>query len=249
MIRAYVLAALMACGLARADGLSDLRAALSRAVGATPVRATVEARTTRKIGEGKDADEEIGRAAVMAEDGAAGLSIVHNKDLLARMDAELTAKARNPNARTPTLWALDELRVRDVTALTSAAPVLLRTIERAQFRGEKVAAHQGKAARMLTFEIPITALSARDRKYAKQYSAVFDVWVGADGTPLASRLHQSLSGRAFVVVSFDSDYREECTYGLAGDRLLALRRTTRSVASGAGERDERTVVSTLQLTP
>lgn len=246
MMIAMTAAALLACVPAHADGLADLKAALARAGATSPLRAALETRTWRRLGEGREADEDSGRAGVLAEDGPKGLEIVHPRELTARIDAELRAKARDPNSKTPALGALEELRLRDVMVHASAAPVLQRMIERGHLKAERAVTHQGKPARLLTFDIPISTLSTRDRKYAKQFKSTLEVWISADGVPLASRLQQAIGGRAFVVVSFESSYQEECQYALAGDRLLVLRRETRSSAAGAGERDERKVVTTLQ---
>lgn len=248
MMRAIALTIICLASLpARADGLSDLKTALSRADSGTALRAAIETRTWRRRGEDKESAAEAGRASVLVEDGPRGLAIVHGREVSARIDGELRARARDPNSKTPTLTALEELSFRDVMALASVAPVLQRLIERARFTAEKATVHQGKPARLLTFDMPISALSARERQYAKQFSAVLEVWIGADGVPLASRLHQSMAGRAFVVVSFESSYQEEIMYGLAGARLVALRKETRTSTSGAGEGEERRVVTTVQL--
>lgn len=237
----------MGAGAARADGLADMKAALARSSAAAPVKALVETRTWRKLGEGADAEEWRGAASITVEDGARGLNVVHGKEMLARMEAELLAKARNPDSKTPTLAALDELGPRDVLALTSAASGLARIVERGRYTGERADTYQGKAVRALAFDMPMSSLSTREKKYAKKFSAVLDVWIGADGMPLASRLRQSMSGRAFVVVSFDSVQEEESVYSVVAERLLAVRKETRSNASGAGEKDERKVVTTLQV--
>jgi len=239
--------AMLAAGTARADGLADMKAALARAGAATPLKALVETQTWRKLGDGADAEETRGAVSVTVEDGARGLNVVHGKEVLARMDAELRAKAKNPDSRTPTLSALEELGPRDVLALTSAAASLSRIIERGQFKGERADTWQGRSARALTFDMPMSSLSTREKKYAKKFSSVLDVWIGADGMPLASRLRQSMSGRAFVVVSFDSVHEEQSVYSVLADRLLAVRKETRGSASGAGEKDERKVVTTLQV--
>lgn len=248
MMRALLFGAtLLGAGAAHADGLADMKAALARATGTAPLKAQVDTRTWRKLGEGSDAEEARGAASVLVEDGPRGLSIAHGRDLLARVDAELQAKIRNPDSKSPTLSALDELGPRDVLGLTSAAAGLARIIERGQFRGERPDNYQGKSARALSFDMPMSSLSTREKKYAKKFSAVLEVWIGADGMPLASRLRQSMSGRAFVVVGFESVQEEESVYSVLGERLLALRKESRSNASGAGERDERKVVTTLQV--
>jgi len=238
---------LLAAGAARADALADMKAALARASVDTPIRAMVETRSWHKMGEGKEAEEESGHASVLVEDDERGLSVVHDKEILARMERELRARARNPNSKTPTLSALDDASAREILVLTSAAEALLRAIERGEFKGERADNYQGKPARALRFEMPITTLSDRERKYAKKFVSVLDVWIGADGMPLASRLQQSASGRAFIVISFEFDNQEEKVFAVAGGRLLTVRRETRSHFSGPGERDERKVTTTLQV--
>ena len=243
------IAALSATGLAHANGLADLKAALVRGAVGTPVRALVETTTWRKIGEGKDADEDRGAIVLNADDGPRGLVVTHGSELLARIDADLGARAKNPNAKTPALYALDETRPRDLLAFTSAAAAMSRTLERGVFKGERADSYQGKPARALRFEMPISTLSTRDRKYAKEFTSTYEVWIGADGTPVASRMRQAVKGRAFVVVAFESMLEEDTAYALAGARLVAVRKQSRNTASGAGERDERKVVTALQLQP
>ena len=242
-------ALLLAAGGARADGLADLKAALARAGGTTPLKAQVETRTWRKLGEGKDADEENGQASVTVEESAHGLGVTYSRPTLARIEGELRARGKNPNSKAPTLTALAELDTREMLALTSAAGVLTRRIERDTCKGERADSWQGKPARLLTFEAPITSLSERERKYAKKFLSLLEIWIGADGTPLASRERMTMSGRAFVVVSFDATHEEDSVFGAVGDHLLVSRRESHDNSSGAGEKDERKVVTTVQVQP
>lgn len=249
-MRAWLLCgALLWAGSARADGLADMKSALARSSGAGPVKAAVDTRAWRKRGEGAEADEDRGQASLVLEDGARGLVVTHGRELLGRIDAEQRARARNPNSKSPTLFALEELGLTELTALASAGPALMRRVERGVYKGEAASSWQGKPARVLRFEMPISTLSARERKYAKKFEALLEVWIGADGMPLASRYHTQGSGRAFVVVSFDTVFDEDCVYLLAGERLLTARKEIRSRASGAGEQEERKVVTTLDPTP
>lgn len=249
MMRAALLLLALACGAARADGLSDLKAALARAAGGSAFKAQVETRTWRKLGEGKEAEDESGQAGVTLDDGARALAVSYSKSTLARIEGELRSKGKNPNSKTPTLTALAEIDTRELLALTSAASALARSIERDAYKGERADSWQGAPARVLTFDAPITGLSERQRKYAKTYSDVLEVWIGADGMPLASRTRMSMTGRAFVVVSFAAQHEQNCVYGAVGDRLLVVRKETRDSSSGAGEREERKVLTTLQLLP
>jgi len=39
----------------------------------------------------------------------------------------------------------------------------------------------------LTFEFNIDRLTAAERKYIKSYESKLEIWIAADGTPIASR--------------------------------------------------------------
>lgn len=237
---------LLAAG-ARADALADLKTALARTAVQAPLRAAIESQTWRKLGEGADADVDSGQASVLAEDGPRGLSLTHAREMVARMERELQARARNPNSKTPTMAALEEMGPRDVLALTCASAALSRALERGVYKGERADTWQGRPVRALSFEMPVSTLSDRERKYAKKFSSLLDVWIAPDGTPLASRARVSATGRAFIVIGFAFGSEEDSVFGVADERLVTLRKETRTHFSGPGERDERKVVTTLQL--
>lgn len=245
MRRVLLLALLFAALPASADGLSDLKAALVRGAVQAPFKAQLDSKTTRKLGEGKEADEEQGSASVTVDDSARGLNLVYGKEILARIEAEQRARVKDPNSKTPTLMALGELGLDDVMVMISSAQGMQRTLDKATFHSERADTYQGKPVRVLHFTIPMSTLSTRDLKYTKKFEASFDVWIAPDGTPLASRMRQVRSGRAFVVVTFDATFDEQRVYGLVGERLVTLRREVAGKASGAGEREDTRVVTTL----
>jgi hypothetical protein len=235
-------------GTAQADGLGELKAALARMPGQTAVRAQLEVKTWNRTGEGRDAQERSGQASIAVEDSARGLQVLYSKDMLGRVDQEERASSKDPNkARTPTLYALREMRSTDLNPMVSTAASLARDVEEASFKSEKADSYNGKPARLLSFEYTVDKLSDKDRKYVKSFESVLDIWIAADGTPLASKRRDNVSGRAFVVISFESKVEEERVYTLVGDRLLTLRREVHSNSSGAGEKNETRIVKTLQL--
>ena len=172
--------------------------------------------------------------------------MLYARDTLARMDSEQRQFARDPKARTPTVWAIGKLDSSEIVPMTSAASVLSRNLEEAQFKAEKADAWNGKPARLLTFAIPVDKLPPEQRKYVKEFDGTLSVWIAADGTPLASETHVTVKGRAFIVVSFDAVDDWSTTYAVLGDRLVALRAENHSSSNGAGERGEQRVVKTLQ---
>jgi len=232
---------------AHADAQSDLKAALARLQGSTALKAALDTRTWHRNGDGKDAIETSGQASVQIEDGARGMQLSYSPDMLARMDAESQALARNPNAKTPTLNAAREFTPNDLRPMIFAAASLSRQLERASFKGDKLDSYQGKPARQLTYEVGADTLSDRERKYVKDFDGKLVVWITNDGTPLASRMTQNAHGRAFVVVSFDAQDEESSVYAVIGERLVAVRRERHNNSGGMGERGEDKVTKTLQV--
>ena len=239
-------AALLAAPWARADGLAELKAALARLPAQTPLKATLDVKTMDRHGEGATAQEKAGLASVGLDDGARGLQVLYARDTLTRLDAESRLLARDPNAKTPTVWALGKLESGEMVTMASAAPALSRHLDEVVFKGEKVDAWGGKPARLLTFTLPIEKLPEQQRKYVKEFESTLSVWIGADGTPLATATRTNAKGRAFVVVTFESLEESSSTYGVQGDRLVILRSESHTTSSGAGEHGEQRVVKTLQ---
>lgn len=238
--------ALLAAPLAHADGLADLKGALARLQAQTPLKAMLDVKTFDRHGEGNDAVEKNGQASIAVEDGARGLQVLYGRETLARMDSEQRQLARDPKAKTPTVWAIGKLDSSEIVPMTSAAAALSRSLEEARFKGEKPDTWNGKTARLLSFSIPVDKLPPDQRKYVKEFDGTLSVWIAADGTPLASETHVTVKGRAFIVVSFDAVDDRNTTYAVLGDRLVALRAENRSSSDGAGEHGEQRIVKTLQ---
>jgi hypothetical protein len=243
----FAAACVLACGLARADARSDLRAALARLAGEGPIRATLEVSSMKRRGEGKEAFERAGQAAIQVEDGPRGLQLRYGTDTLARLDAEARARIKDPEAKTPTSDALKEIDAPGVRPLVAAAEALARQIEGATFKGERSEAWRGRPARVVSFVIPMEYLSKEQKQYVKHFDGTLDVWIAADGTPLASAQRVSVSGRAMVVISFEAQDELDRVYAVAGDRLVVVRDEHHDVNSGGGQQGEERVVKTLAL--
>lgn len=230
---------------ARADGLADLKAALARLQGQTPLKAVLEISRRTHQGEGKEQEEILSKATVTLEDDARGLQVLYGKDLLARAEAEENAKEKDAKAKTPTLSAMRDIGAGELRPMISAAGTLVRRMEKAVFKGEEVKVYGGKPARLLSFDIPLESIPEKDRKYIKKYEGSLDIWIAADGTPLASRSIDNVSGRAYVVISFESKNDEQSVYSVVGQRLITVHKEAKSSGSGAGEKGESHVTKTL----
>lgn len=237
------------CGPVRADGLNELKEALTRYPATNAIKAQVDAKTWKRDRDGKNDEEKSGQATLYLEDNAQGLRVQYSKDALNRYSVEEKAREKNTKANTPTLSALAALNLGELRQLTNAAPSLMQQLERSTFKDERIDTYNGKQARLLSFDYGIGALSEKDRKYLKKYDGSLEVWIAADGTPLASRTHQTLSGRAYVVVSFDMKNDEELVYHPIGDRLTVARKESNSSGNGMGEHGESKTTRSLRMVP
>ncbi|MCZ8234165.1 MAG: hypothetical protein O9335_03310 [Inhella sp.] len=229
---------------AHADAVRDLKSALNRLQGQTPIKGQVSIKSESRQNEGKDdARVDHGAAQVAFDDSPQGLRLLYPQPLLMRAQQEDAAKDANPKAKTPTVTGLSSLDHQDVRQMTRAADDLLRTLNRSTFKNERTDTWQGQAARVVSFDVPLR----EPNKYAKKFSNVLEVWVGADGTPLAARQTQTMSGRAMMVISFEMSATEETHYTVVGERLVAVRRNSQSSGEGAGEKGKQSRQLQLEL--
>ena len=114
------------CPAAHADGLTDLRNALQRLPGQTPLKASVSARTLNTKAEDKTPKPEPDLASVVMEDGPQGLRLAYAPDLLQRLKAEAALKQKDSKAPTPIRSAVNALDPIGLRNLTAAAQPLLR---------------------------------------------------------------------------------------------------------------------------
>ena len=126
---------------------------------------------------------------------------------------------------------------------------MLTLLEECTPKGETAEPWNNRPARRLSCEYGIGKLKGKDRKYVKTYEGKVDIWVGAGGLPLASVVETRLTGRAYVVISFDAASRLEQTFQMVGERLVAVREERRSSGSGAGEKGEAHTVRELVPAP
>jgi hypothetical protein len=240
----------LVCGAARADGLGDLKAALSRLQGQAPVHAALEVSAHRQKGRAlvPSAKDPAGSVSIGLEEGERGLQVQLSPDVLARLATEKRNKERDPKATTPIREALKEVNAPQLRQLLGAAVALSNAIEQATFKAEKAVVFNDKPARVLSFETPMELRQESERKYIKTFQGSLEIWIAADGTPLASLAKQTSNGRAFVFVSFELSSHDALKYAVVGERLVTLHKEHRYTSSGMGkEGDSEFVITDLKL--
>jgi hypothetical protein len=238
-----IVAAALAAQPARADGLEDLREALSKLRGTSVLKATVTAKVNATVKEDSEKPRvEMGSASLALEDGPQGLRLTYASDLLNKVSAERAARRKDSKAPAPIRSAMEELDYADLLSMTHAAPDLLRKLEGAQLKAERKDSWNGVPARVLSLELVVD----KNQKYVKSSSSNLDVWIDADGRPLASKAQSNVSGRALMVISFEMKGTDDRVYSVLGDRLIVTRRDAANSGSGMGQSGDSKSTVTLQ---
>jgi hypothetical protein len=235
------LAALLACGPAHADdALGAVRAALRQYAGTTPVKAVLERAVTW---ERKDRPLEAGRVTLDVASGRGGATISYPVALLSQLQAERANP--DPDLAKPARRTLENFDVTDVADLLNAAPALLTDLDGATLKADTAVEHEGRPARLLELEL-VVHISKADRKWVKSSTRSMKLWVTPEGVPLAEqRDGEYVVGLLFF--TFDARDSRTQAFGVAGDRLVVLRRSARYDGEGLGESQHHQAEMTLRL--
>lgn len=237
---------LCSAGLLRADAIADLKTALASQSATSPVAARITYAFTNTLGEDKAATSTTGQATAQVTLMHEGLRIIWSPDLLASLDREAAESTRNPNAASPTREAMKHLDGSSMIDYLNAAPQLLRELSLAQLTGEQADTWQGKPARRLSLKLEVP-LSEEDRKVIKQVDATAQLWLDADGLPLAAERTISFKGRAMLVITFEHSQKEKFEFVRTGGRLVTVTHTSETADKGGGQHTRSQTQTTLAL--
>jgi hypothetical protein len=186
-----------------------------------------------------------GHAAATISDGPEGVAIVFDRDSVERAEKEAAVEdgaGRDYGAR----FALTSIGAKEVRERLNAAPFLLRQIARGELLEEKDDTFDGRPARLVVLKVT-PRLNPQAKKFIKEVNVTVHLWLGADGLPLRATIRQERKGRAFLVITFESIDEDEYRYRIVDDRLVVVSHTRVTTGSGAGQRSNTKVESTLTL--
>jgi len=244
----YLLLFALTCSLLRADTLADLKAKLATMNGDNRVTATVEYEFKNLGTDDNQTVKAQGKASAAAEDGPDGIRITWARDLIAGIDQEARESAKDPAKQNNLRRAAGGINPMMVHDNLSAASGVLRQLEEAEFVGEQADTWEGRPARLLTLKLPLPK-NPQARKYIKEWNATVKVWVGADNLPLAGEMRVQQKGRAFLVIGFEGESKEDFRFAAVGQRLVIVRRFRESSNSNPGQKTHDTSLITIKLDP
>ena len=228
---------------ASADALTDLRASLAQLTATTPAHGTFEVTSSNKS---SDEDQPFqGKASVGFEIGEAGLRILYSKTTLMQANQEARAEAADPDRQTPARSGMGRVRALQLAELLDGAASLTTELMTAQLIDAKTVMYRGKAARMVTLKLS-PRLSKGTSKRVKKVDATLSVWLGDDGVPIAAERNFSVKA-SFMLMSFESDQKQNWTYMRTGDRLIATSSEETQKSDGFGQHNVTHVVEVVRL--
>lgn len=205
----------------QAQGLDQVKARLNALSGQSPLVVRAESHTwSRELKKG--AEPEQGWTRARLESGPAGLQLVPASE-----------SASDPSKHFPQ---------RDLALVFEASKELSKYLTRGHLESETPEAFQGQAARRLHFTLPLeeeegAGEKPETRKHLKEAWRTFDLWVGVDGTPLASKEAFRIRGRV-MFISFEAEAKIRREYRKVGDRLLMVLDEKEARGSGMGQGSE-----------
>ena len=227
-----------------ADALVDVRGALSRLAGTTPIRATYELQRN-ETDEGKFANGKYGgKAAVEVEAEGNAFRLVVPRTMLEQVAKELDARAKDPNLPTPTERALNDISTVVASESVDGAPSLLRLLDDAKVMSDASGTWAGKAARVVVLKLADRAPKGPGKVTFTENKLT--LWLGADHVPLAAEHLRSLKF-SFLVFKTEQKSKRSWHYGRSGDRLLRARYESNETTSGMGQKGNDVVVATLKV--
>lgn len=228
----------------QADALSDIRSALSKLGGTTPIRATFELQRN-EVDEGRFAnDKSGGKAAVEVESDGTSFRLIVPRPMLEQIGAELDARAKDPDKSTPTERALNQISTVAAFESLDGAPALLRMIDDAQVVSDGPGTWGGKPVRVVILRLADKIGKTPGKVTISENKLT--LWLGADHVPLAAE-HIRNGKFSFLVFKSEMKSKKSWHFARSGDRLVRARYEANETTSGMGQKGTDVTVATVRV--
>lgn len=242
-----LLMAIPAQAVPQGQGLADLQRALQDLRSHAPLRLNVAFTLYGRNGDGEDLQEREGALQLQLEKSPSGLSLHYPAATVAQLHAEELAKVDNEDVKNSALNAIGPFDYWEWRELVYPVEQLELMLARYEFVDETASHYDGQPARLLRFSMPKERVEKRYRKYLKKYHNQLELWIDAQGVPLASAKVETGTGRIFLVVGFRVSNQVQMQYQRLGNRLITLRREVNEVGEGATMHGKRHFTSVVTI--
>jgi len=219
-MRPALLALAMAATALHADSLATLKETLKRLPGTSPIKGTLDIKTSTQGGKGKERVSTQGAGSVWVEDGPQGLRLICSRAQVQQLAEEALQAEQQPGAKSTLAGALGEARPDHALRQVNAAGPLALLLERARLLEERPETWNGRPSRLLTLEVAPKPLGEEERKRVSKLERRLLVWLGDGGLPLASR--ETLVAKvSALMMNIEQRSETSVSYTQVGDRLVA----------------------------
>jgi hypothetical protein len=231
-MRYAALLVLLFASSAFANGLDDLRTALAALQGQGALRGSFEARQQSTDLDGKDRTPDSASAVAQVEEDATGLQVRWDRSVIRRANEQAWAAkgGKKGQALSTLIGSTSALRV---AGAVNYAPALLHALDGAQLKSERSDSWQGKSARVLELSL-VEAAPAEEKIKMKESTHTAQIWLGADGAPLAATVVHKRKASVMVFLTFEQEAREEFVFSVVANRLVVTKRDEQGTAKGLG---------------
>jgi hypothetical protein len=223
---------------ARADVLTDMRAAISQLHATKPIHVSIDVQRSRK-NEGRFANQQFtGSASLDVIEDDAGLHIIFPRAVLERADRESREHTADPRKQTPTRAAVNDTQATEIADAVDFAGPFLRLLETATKVSETRGTRDGRPVRVVVLKITPKLLPEATSIFSVKFTQdQMTIWLGDDNIPIAAeRVQRGTAGFMFIKGSMNN--RSTWTFAHVGDRLVVLRDDSAYAGSGFGQKGE-----------
>ena len=151
----------------------------------------------------------------------------------------------DPERQTPARAGMGRIRALQLAEMLDSATFLSTELLTAQLIEAKPAMYRGRPARLIAFKLS-PKLSKSQAKHVKKVDATLSVWIDEGGVPIAAE-RSFMVKASFMLMSFESDQKQNWTYARAGDRLVATSYEETQKSDGMGQHNLTHVVQVVRV--
>lgn len=231
-----------------ADGLSDLKLALSKLDDQSPVSGVLHVSFSESRDDGDDQKTKTGNIKSLLSHNKHGLDIRYADTVLSKISVENKAKLVDEDVDTPTLNGAEVLSASSIIPILSSAHKISEYIEQGEFIKEEPFEKGEQEYRLLHFALPLESFidDKKIRGYVSKFEGSYGVVIDNNGVPVETRMSYAGKGSAYIFFSLSAKSEIISTFQVNGSRLIQTNRTVASNSSSTF--NDRTYSSSWQLT-
>ncbi len=200
------------------NSVTRLKETLANINNDLPVGGVLTASFSNIKGEGKKKEETAGEVSLTIRHDKSGLTTSYPQSVVDAIELESLKNTENEDTPTPTLDAINDVRMLTVNQMLSPANALLRLLTFAKLQ-KVVASSNGED---LHFSLPVESFinDKKTRGYVDKFSGELVISVDNNGVPLRSISKFDGNGRAYVFFSMEATITREQQFKMVGKRLV-----------------------------